>query len=112
MRTLLIDRLKFNPDEISLASTSGLGVNRVTPRAMMTILRGLGDELRKHRLGLTDIMPVAGIDPGTLEDRYTDPFTRGSVVGKTGTLIRTDGGASSLVGQMNTKSGRSFYSSS
>ena len=73
---------------------------------MMAILRGLRDELRKHNLKLSDILPVAGIDPGTLEDRYTDAFTRGSVVAKTGTLIRTDGGASSLVGQMNTKSGR------
>ena len=39
-------------------------------------------------------MPVAGVDPGTLEDRYTDALTRGSVVAKTGTLISTDGGAS------------------
>lgn len=106
LRTLLINWLKLNPDEVWLASTSGLGVNRVTPRAMMAILRGLRDELRKHNLKLSDIMPVAGIDPGTLEDRYTDVFNRGSVVGKTGTLISTDGGASSLVGQMNTKSGR------
>ena len=106
LRTLLIHWLKLNPDEVWLASTSGLGVNRVTPRAMMAILRGLRDELSKHNLKLSDIMPVAGVDPGTLEDRYTDPFTRGSVVAKTGTLISTDGGASSLVGQLNTKSGR------
>lgn len=103
---LLVKSLKINPDEIYLATTSGLGGNRLTPRAMMAILRGLSGELRKHRLSLVDVMPVAGIDPGTLEDRYTDVFTRGSVVAKTGTLIRTDGGASSLVGQMNTKSGR------
>ncbi len=106
MRALLIDWLRLNPDEVWLASASGLGVNRVTPRAMMAILRGLREELLKHNLKLSDIMPVAGIDPGTLEDRYTDAFTRGSVVAKTGTLISTDGGASSLVGQMNTKSGR------
>jgi D-alanyl-D-alanine carboxypeptidase/D-alanyl-D-alanine-endopeptidase (penicillin-binding protein 4) len=106
LRRHLINWLKLNPDEVWLASTSGLGVNRVTPRAMMAILRGLRDELHKHNLKFSDIMPVAGIDPGTLEDRYTDPFTRGSVVAKTGTLISTDGGASSLVGQMNTKSGR------
>lgn len=106
LRTLLIDWLKLNPDEVWLATASGLGVNRVTPRAMMAILRGLRDELHKHNLKLSDVMPVAGIDPGTLEDRYTAPFTRGSVVAKTGTLINTDGGASSLVGQMNTKSGR------
>jgi D-alanyl-D-alanine carboxypeptidase len=106
VRSLVVNTLKLNPDEVFFASTSGLGSNRVTPRAMMAILRGLSNELRKHKLTLADILPVAGIDPGTLEDRFTDLATRGSVVGKTGTLIRTDGGASSLVGQMNTRSGR------
>jgi D-alanyl-D-alanine carboxypeptidase/D-alanyl-D-alanine-endopeptidase (penicillin-binding protein 4) len=102
----LTQKLKLNSDELSLASTSGVGVNRVTPRAMMKILRALRDELAKHKLTLSDILPVAGIDPGTLEERYTDALERGSVIAKTGTLIRTDGGASSLVGQMRTKSGR------
>lgn len=106
VRGLVVSSLKLNSDEVSLATTSGLGVNRVTPRAMMQILRGLGDELMKHNLKLSDILPVAGIDPGTLEDRYTDASEKGSVIAKTGTLVRTDGGASALVGQMNTKSGR------
>jgi D-alanyl-D-alanine carboxypeptidase/D-alanyl-D-alanine-endopeptidase (penicillin-binding protein 4) len=101
----LVTRLKLNPDEVLMSSSSGLGVNRVTPRAMMKILRALRDELWKNKLSLSDILPVAGIDPGTLEDRYTDPAERGSVIAKTGTLVRTDGGASSLVGQMKTKSG-------
>jgi D-alanyl-D-alanine carboxypeptidase/D-alanyl-D-alanine-endopeptidase (penicillin-binding protein 4) len=103
---LITKKLDLNPDDLSLSSTSGLGVNRVTPRAMMKILRTLRDELAKNRLSLSDILPVAGIDPGTLEDRYTDPQERGSVIAKTGTLVRTDGGASSLVGQMETRSGR------
>lgn len=106
VRALLISSLKINSDEVSLATTSGLGINRVTPRAMMLTLRGLRDELKKYSLKLSDILPVAGIDPGTLEDRYTDATERGSVVAKTGTLVHTDGGASALVGQMNTKSGR------
>lgn len=102
----VIKKLDIPADELSLSSTSGLGVNRVTPRAMMKILRGLRAELAKNDLTLSDILPVAGIDPGTLEDRYTDLPHRGSVVAKTGTLVRTDGGASALVGQMKTKSGR------
>jgi len=106
VRSLVVSSLKLNSDEVSLATTSGLGVNRVTPRAMMQILRGLRDELKQNSLNLSDVLPVAGIDPGTLEDRYTDATERGSVVAKTGTLVRTDGGASALVGQMNTKSGR------
>jgi len=99
-------KLSIAPEQISLASASGLGVNRVTPRAMMKILRALRDELARHKLSLSDILPVAGIDPGTLEDRFSDPLERGTVIAKTGTLGRTDGGASSLVGQMKTKSGR------
>jgi D-alanyl-D-alanine carboxypeptidase/D-alanyl-D-alanine-endopeptidase (penicillin-binding protein 4) len=101
----LVTMLGIPPEEVRFASLSGLGVNRVTPRAMMKILRGLRNELQKNRLSPTDIMPVAGIDPGTLEDRFTGPAWQGSVIAKTGTLVRTDGGASSLVGQMNTKSG-------
>lgn len=95
-------------EEIQLASLSGLGVNRVTPRAMMKILRGLRNELQKNKLVPSDIMPVAGIDPGTLEDRFTGPAWQGSVIAKTGTLTRTDGGASSLVGLMRTKSGETL----
>jgi D-alanyl-D-alanine carboxypeptidase len=97
--------LDIPANEIQLSSLSGLGVNRVTPRAMMKILRGLRAELQKNRLTPSDIMPVAGIDPGTLEDRFTGPAWQGSVIAKTGTLVRTDGGASSLVGQMRTKNG-------
>lgn len=102
---LIVSVLGIPADEVQFASLSGLGVNRVTPRAMMKILRGLRTELQKHRLSPSDIMPVAGIDPGTLEDRFTGLAWQGSVIAKTGTLIRTDGGASSLVGQMRAKNG-------
>jgi D-alanyl-D-alanine carboxypeptidase/D-alanyl-D-alanine-endopeptidase (penicillin-binding protein 4) len=101
----LVAMLGIPPEEVQFASLSGLGVNRVTPRAMMKIYRGLRTELQKNKLTPADIMPVAGIDPGTLEDRFTGPAWQGSVIAKTGTLIRTDGGASSLVGQMRTANG-------
>jgi D-alanyl-D-alanine carboxypeptidase/D-alanyl-D-alanine-endopeptidase (penicillin-binding protein 4) len=104
----LVATLGIPPGEIQFASLSGLGVNRVTPRAMMRILRGLRSELQKYKLTPADIMPVAGIDPGTLEDRFNGPAWQGSVIAKTGTLVRTDGGASSLVGQMRTASGKTL----
>ncbi|HEY8184453.1 MAG TPA: D-alanyl-D-alanine carboxypeptidase [Pyrinomonadaceae bacterium] len=103
MRQLVM--LGIPREEVQLASLSGLGVNRVTPHAMMKILRALRAELQKNKLTPADIMPVAGIDPGTLEDRFTGPAWQGSVIAKTGTLVRTDGGASSLVGQMRTVNG-------
>jgi D-alanyl-D-alanine carboxypeptidase/D-alanyl-D-alanine-endopeptidase (penicillin-binding protein 4) len=101
----LVATLGIPASEVQFASLSGLGTNRVTPRAMMKIFRGLRDELQKNKLSTSDIMPVAGIDPGTLEDRFTGPVWQGSVIAKTGTLVRTDGGASSLVGQMRTRNG-------
>ncbi|MDQ1640276.1 MAG: hypothetical protein QOF62_3615 [Pyrinomonadaceae bacterium] len=101
----LVALLGIPGNEVQLSSVSGLGVNRVTPRAMMKIFRGLRNELQKYKLTPADIMPVAGIDPGTLEDRFTGPAWEGSVIAKTGTLVRTDGGASSLVGQMKTAGG-------
>jgi D-alanyl-D-alanine carboxypeptidase/D-alanyl-D-alanine-endopeptidase (penicillin-binding protein 4) len=101
----LVAMLGIPPEELQFASLSGLGVNRVTPRAMMKIFRALRNEVQKNRLTPADIMPVAGIDPGTLEDRFTGPAWQGSVIAKTGTLVRTDGGASSLVGQMKTANG-------
>jgi D-alanyl-D-alanine carboxypeptidase/D-alanyl-D-alanine-endopeptidase (penicillin-binding protein 4) len=104
----LTQELGLGADEIRLASTSGLGVNRVTPRAMMKIFRGLREELASHNLQPSDIMPVAGIDPGTLEKRYTEFQSRGSVIAKTGTLIRTDGGVSALVGQMRARNGETL----
>jgi D-alanyl-D-alanine carboxypeptidase/D-alanyl-D-alanine-endopeptidase (penicillin-binding protein 4) len=108
VRAMIIREFGIKPEEIRLASTSGLGVNRVTPRAMMKIYRGLRSELAKYKLTPADILPVAGVDPGTLQKRYTFPTSRGSVIGKTGTLIRTDGGASSLTGQMRTASGETL----
>jgi D-alanyl-D-alanine carboxypeptidase/D-alanyl-D-alanine-endopeptidase (penicillin-binding protein 4) len=87
------------PEELQLATASGLGYNRVTPKAMMKVLRGLRNELARYRLRLEDVMPVAGIDPGTLQNRFKAFNQVGSVVAKTGTLGNTDGGVSTLVGE-------------
>ncbi len=108
VRRQVMNSLGLSSSEFKISSLSGLGVNRVSPRTMMKIFRALREELRKNKLSTTDIMPVAGIDPGTLQDRFTGPVSRGSVIAKTGTLIRTDGGASSLVGQMKTAGGETL----
>ncbi|MDQ4121991.1 MAG: D-alanyl-D-alanine carboxypeptidase [Acidobacteriota bacterium] len=109
VQNIVIREAKIPFEEFQIASTSGLGVNRVTPRAMMKVFRALQNELVKNKLSPTDIMPVAGIDEGTLKNRFTDYRSRGSVIGKTGTLPQTDSGASSLVGQMATAKGEILY---
>ena len=108
VRRFLVQELGLPDYEVRLASTSGLGVNRLTPRGMMKVYRALRAELAKHNLTVADIMPVAGIDPGTLDRRYRFSAGRGSVIAKTGTLIRTDGGASALVGQFRTRDGQTL----
>jgi len=105
VRQQLIAGLGLGPDDLKIASLSGLGANRISARVMMKIYRALRAELQKRGLAPSAIMPVAGIDPGTLEDRFTGLAWRGSVIAKTGTLTRTDGGASSLVGQMQAANG-------
>ena len=105
VRQRLLTQLGIGEGELRLSSLSGLGVNRASPRVMMKVYRALRAELKKRGLDPSAIMPVAGIDPGTLEDRFRGLAWRGSVIAKTGTLVRTDGGASALVGQMRTASG-------
>ena len=97
------------PAEFYLQSSSGLGINRVTPASMMRLLRVLRNDLSRYRMSFADIMPVAGIDKGTLEGRFDSDFAEGSVVGKTGTLGNTDGGVSALAGEMNTRGGRLLF---
>ncbi|MEQ1923041.1 MAG: D-alanyl-D-alanine carboxypeptidase, partial [Pyrinomonadaceae bacterium] len=56
----------IQPNEFSLQTSSGLGYNRVTPNAMMRLLHVLRDDLARYKMTFADIMPVAGIDKGTL----------------------------------------------
>jgi D-alanyl-D-alanine carboxypeptidase/D-alanyl-D-alanine-endopeptidase (penicillin-binding protein 4) len=75
----------FKEDEVRFATSSGLGANAISPRGTITMLRKLIGYLNSKGLGVEDVLPIAGVDAGTLEKRFNDAF-RGSVVGKTGTL--------------------------
>jgi D-alanyl-D-alanine carboxypeptidase/D-alanyl-D-alanine-endopeptidase (penicillin-binding protein 4) len=98
-----------NPSDFYLATASGLGINRVTPAAMMKLLRTLRNELARYKMTFADVMPVAGLDKGTLENRFDTDFSVGSVIGKTGTLGNTDGGVSALAGEINTRKGKLLF---
>ncbi len=88
----------FKEDEVSFATSSGLGANQISPRGTMIMLRKLIGYLQTKGLGLEDVLPIAGIDGGTLERRFTEVY-RGSVVAKTGTLS----GVSALAGVAHTR---------
>jgi D-alanyl-D-alanine carboxypeptidase/D-alanyl-D-alanine-endopeptidase (penicillin-binding protein 4) len=75
--------------------------NRLSPRAAVKLLRALEEELMVSGHELYDVLPVAGVDEGTLRDRLNAPGEAGRVVGKTGTY--GDYGASALIGAIATR---------
>ncbi|HWP42049.1 MAG TPA: D-alanyl-D-alanine carboxypeptidase [Blastocatellia bacterium] len=103
IQEFLTGSLDLRDSEIYVGRASGLEFNRITPRASLKVLRGLLAVLQEYSLKLEEIMPVAGIDSGTLRDRFDDVGIRGSVIAKTGTLVSLDRGVSTLVGIAYTK---------
>lgn len=91
---------------LKLATTSGLGVNRITTGDLEKVLRSLIALLAKANLTPDSIMAVGGLE-GTLRNRFTD--NPGTVIAKTGTLHRTDRGVSALAGMMRTANGTTFF---
>jgi D-alanyl-D-alanine carboxypeptidase/D-alanyl-D-alanine-endopeptidase (penicillin-binding protein 4) len=96
------------PGEATFATTSGLDINRVTPRAMVKIVQALKSELEKDKLTLADLLPVAGIDDGTMAKRLNGAGEAGSVIAKTGTLTETDQGVAALSGEIFTTGGGEY----
>ena len=90
-------------DEVSISHTSGLAYNRITPRGTVQLLRELVYWLNLQNMEPQDILPVAGIDVGTLRRRFSSLEYRGGIIGKTGTLPGTDGGVSTLAGILYTR---------
>ncbi len=86
-------------DEIVIGNGAGAGpTNRMSPRAAVALLQALADELTRAGQELSAALPVSGIDPGTLEARFSDEPAL--VIGKTGTSGSV--GASALVGVLRT----------
>jgi D-alanyl-D-alanine carboxypeptidase/D-alanyl-D-alanine-endopeptidase (penicillin-binding protein 4) len=105
VREFLIHKVKLSPGEVGLETTSGLGRNAVTPRAVVKIMRYAVAWLGKRQAQLSDLLPIAGVDNGTLQRRFTKEELVGSVIGKTGTLSST----SALAGVLYTKNRGPLY---
>jgi len=108
LNSFVVTTLGVAPQEVKFATTSGLGINRVSPRAMIKIVTALKGELEKNQLRLADLLPVAGIDDGTMSKRLGWSGEAGSVVAKTGTLTDTDKGVSALSGEISTTGNGSY----
>jgi D-alanyl-D-alanine carboxypeptidase/D-alanyl-D-alanine-endopeptidase (penicillin-binding protein 4) len=89
-------------DEIVIVNAAGGGTqNRISPRAAVALLDALRHRLAAEGRELSAVLPVSGIDPGTLRERLlAPPAGRGLVIGKTGTYGSE--GASALAGVLRT----------
>jgi D-alanyl-D-alanine carboxypeptidase/D-alanyl-D-alanine-endopeptidase (penicillin-binding protein 4) len=103
VQAFLTRQVGIRDSEIYVGRTSGLEFNRITPRAALQVLRSLIGLLANYSLKPEDVMPVAGVDSGTLRTRFVSDAARGAVVAKTGTLVSLDNGVSTLVGIAYTK---------
>jgi D-alanyl-D-alanine carboxypeptidase len=103
VRQFLVHGVGIPESEVLISRTSGLENNRITPRGTVQLLRHFVLWLNFNNMLPQDVLPVAGIDAGTLRSRFTTVDYRGSVIGKTGTLPATDGGVSTLAGFIYTR---------
>lgn len=110
--SLVAARTQSAAETIQIETSSGLGVNRLTPRQVVQLLRDFHRSSTRMGLRPEELLPVAGCDPGTVE-RFYPLLTGGSVTtslaGKTGTLTATDGGVSVLAGLLNTGRGELLF---
>jgi D-alanyl-D-alanine carboxypeptidase/D-alanyl-D-alanine-endopeptidase (penicillin-binding protein 4) len=110
IRAYLVNELKLPPEQVTLATASGLELNRMTARGLVTVIRALDEEARRQGMELVDIMAVASGDYGTLRRRMVGTPLEGAVVAKTGTLVHDDGGMASLGGVIYTqKYGKVYF---
>src|SRR5213593_4359885 len=98
VQDFLVNDVGIPPSDVHISHTSGLDFNRITPRATIQLFREFVLWLNLSNLQPQDVLPVAGVDAGTLSRRFVGDEFRGAVIGKTGTLPGTDGGVSTLAG--------------
>jgi D-alanyl-D-alanine carboxypeptidase/D-alanyl-D-alanine-endopeptidase (penicillin-binding protein 4) len=94
----LVENVGVAPSEITVSHTSGLGHNAISARGAMLLLRALYDATALAHLPLDRVMPLNGVDDGTMHARMVSNGLEGAVVAKTGTHYTQDGGISSLCG--------------
>ena len=111
LATFLAARWKDEGQVPSFETFSGLGVNRMTCRQVVLLLRDLHETCEELEIGTDAVLPVAGCDPGTLKHfpRLADEGVRGAVVAKTGTLTTTDDGVAAFAGYARTESGLRLF---
>ncbi len=103
--TFINEEFDVDKKTIYFQTGSGLPYNYTTCNLTLRLLRKLDVFLQSQYHKLSDIMSVAGVDQGTLINRFTSSISSNSVIAKTGTLSDT----SSLAGKIHTQSGDYYF---
>ncbi len=98
VRRYLIEKVGAPAAEVTVGHTSGLGHNALSARAAMLLLRALWKSAESHKLSLDQIIPLNGVDSGTMRTRMVSDGLAGSIAAKTGTHYSEDGGVAALAG--------------
>ena len=99
-------RLGAGRELLDLTTASGQLSNRITARLAVGLTREFLAVAERAGLRPEELLPVAGCDPGPIGDVFphlvAGPQER-TVLGKTGTLITTDGGVVAFAGTFNSR---------
>jgi D-alanyl-D-alanine carboxypeptidase/D-alanyl-D-alanine-endopeptidase (penicillin-binding protein 4) len=92
---------------VQFETLSGLGSNRMTPRQVVRLMQELKRSTANNGLQLGDVLPALDCGRNTLRNLpgLVDELPRASLVGKTGTLVQTDGGVVALAGTIAARDG-------
>ena len=93
--------------EIRFATLSGLGSNRMSPSQITRLIAELKSSAEANGMVLADLLPALDCGRNTLRNYsgLLNGLPPGSLVGKTGTLVQTDGGVIALAGSLATDRG-------
>lgn len=116
-RDLFYTRFKVPESQLTFINGSGQNhdltgdgprlYNESSCTVVLKALRNLNKRVRAEGKKLTDILPVVGVDIGSTVGGlvYTNDFTKGKIVAKTGTV----GTNITLAGAINTKAGFRYF---
>ena len=109
MRQFFVERWGQAAQGMSFVTLSGLGSSRMTPRQMARLVKELDEVVTASGNDLSDLLPALDCGRNTLRNYPGLQFPTGSFVGKTGTLVQTDGGVVALAGTVRTELGPIYF---
>lgn len=98
IRRHLVEELGLPAHQVTVTNGSGLDHNALTPEGVVAVVRALVVAADRRGVPRDQLLPLSGVDSGTMRARLDEASVRGSVIAKTGTQPNVDGGVATLAG--------------